>query len=457
AQNMTAYVVGGFVRDYLLGRPCTDIDILCVGDSIALAEAFARQTPGAHISIFKNFGTAMVTWKNLQVEFVYARKESYQKHSRKPQVSPGTLEDDIFRRDFTINTLAIALNGPDKGIWLDLCGGIKDLEKDLIRTPLDPDKTFSDDPLRMFRAVRFATQLSFTLEEQTITSIQKEAHRISILSKERIITELNKILCTPKPAEGLLLLDKVGLLKLVIPEMEKLKGAETIQGQSHKDNFIHTLQVVNNVAKSLAGKSHPKRLWLIWAAMLHDIAKPATKQFHPKTGFTFHGHEVLGVKISTIIFRRLGLPMQQERRYVNKLIRMHLRHIPLVENDVTDAAVRRFIYDAGEELEDLILLCRADITSKNQRKVAGYLANFEKLASKITAIEEKDRIRNMKPVITGDTIMQAFDLKPCRVIGTLKKAIKDAILSGEIPNQYPEAYSYMLSYARNMGLSPKKS
>ena len=456
-QKVTAYVVGGFVRDYLLVRPCTDIDILCVGDSIALAQAFAAQISGARITIFKHFGTAMVMWDKCQVEFVYARKESYQRHSRKPEVNPGTLEEDIFRRDFTVNTLAVTLNGPNKGKWIDLCGGLGDLEKGIIRTPSDPEKTFSDDPLRMFRAVRFASQLAFTLTDETVSSIQKEAYRIEILSKERIIVELNKILLCPKPADGLALLDRVGLLKLVLPELDALKGVETIQGQSHKDNFIHTLQVVDNVAKSLAGRSHPKHLWLIWAAILHDIAKPPTKRFHPKTGFTFHGHEVLGTKMATAIFRRLGLPMQQERRYVNKLIRYHLRHIPLVQDGVTDAAIRRFIYDAGEVLEDLILLCRADITSKNRRKVAGYLANFEKLAVKIDTIEEKDRIRNMKPVITGEIIMQTFNLKPCRLVGTLKNVIKEAILSGEIANQYTEAHTYMLAYAQQIGLRPQES
>ncbi|MEM9569741.1 MAG: HD domain-containing protein [Bacteroidota bacterium] len=452
--EIPTYAVGGFVRDQFLDRDCKDIDIVCVGDSIALAKAFARQHNHAKVTIFKQFGTAMVRWQDFQVEFVSARKESYQRDSRKPKVVAGSLEDDILRRDFTVNALAIKLNKDGFGTLIDLCGGIKDLQAGVIRTPLAPLRTFSDDPLRMFRGVRFARQLDFALVPEVVAAIQKEAHRVEILSKERIITELNKILMTKRPSKGLALLDQVGLLGLVLPEMMDLKGVSKINGKSHKDNFLHTLQVVENVAKILDGPTHPKYLWLIWAAILHDIAKPATKRFDPKLGFTFHGHEKLGAKMVPRIFKRLGLPMGAEMRYVKKLIWMHLRHIPLVEQDVTAGAIRRFIHDAGNELEDLLVLCRADITSKNERKVAHYLANFDKLAKKIAEVEASDKIRNMKLAIDGQMIMQTFGLRPCAQVGKIKEAIKEAVLRGDIPNEHKAAYAYMLAYAKNLDLLP---
>ena len=449
---MPLYVVGGFVRDGLLKKTCKDIDILTLGDSASLAHAFAEAQGGAKVTIFKNFGTAMVHWGPYVVEFVQARKESYQVNSRKPKVLAGTLEDDIFRRDFTVNTLAISLNQADLGRLVDLCDGMTHLKKGIIHTPCDPRKTFSDDPLRMFRAVRFATQLHFRLAPAVVTAIQEEAGRISILSKERIIEEVNKILLSPDPVRGLRLLDHLGLLKRILPEMEALKGVKTINGLSHKENFIHTLKVVENVLQLLKGKKNPMRLWLIWAALLHDIAKPITKRFIPSIGFTFHNHEWIGAKMVPKIFKRLGLPLRAEMRYVKKLVQMHLRHLPLVENEVSDSAVRRFIYDAGDEIEDLLLLCRADITSNNPRKIAKYLANFDKLDLMIKAIEEKDHIRNLQPVIGGHSIMKIFELKPSPIVGKLKGAIKEAILAGRIPNEYEAVYAYMVTHAKELGL-----
>ena len=452
--HIKAYVIGGFVRDALRKKIGKDIDIVCLGGGMTLAKALASQIPGAHVTLFKTFGTAMVKWEDFQVEFVNARKESYAPNSRKPQVTAGTLEDDILRRDFTINTIAISLNKASWGELIDLCGGKEDLENKRIRTPLVPGRTFSDDPLRMLRGIRFAVQLGGKIDRNTFTAMRAQAHRLSIVSKERIIVALNKILVSTNPARGLRLLDRTGLLRLLLPEMEALKGVESINGLSHKDNFIHTLKVVDNLANLLKNKAHPKRLWLIWAAILHDIAKPMTKRFDRKTGFSFHGHETLGAKMVPRIFKRLGLPLRQDMRYVQKLVLLHLRHIPLVEHEVTDAAVRRFLVDVGDELDDLMLLCRADITSGNPIKVATYLANFDKIAHKIKQVEAKDHIRNFKPVITGDIIMKTFDLKPSRKVGSIKDAVKEAILEGKIPNQYPPAYQYMIDYAKTLKLVP---
>ena len=453
-QKIEAFVIGGFVRDACLRRPCKDIDIVCVGDSTALAKALAAQVPKTHVTIFKKFGTAMMQWKDFQVEFVHARKESYRHDSRKPIVELGTLRDDILRRDFTINTLAISLNAASFGQLVDMCHGLEDIQAKRIRTPLEGARTFSDDPLRMMRGIRFATQLGFNITEDTLQAMQAQSHRLAIVSKERIMAEFNKILTSGSPKKGLLLLDHVRILQQILPEMELLKGVETIRGMSHKDNFKHTLQVVQNVANALATQAHTKKSWLLWAALLHDIAKPATKRFDPNIGFTFHGHEKVGAKMVPRIFKRLGLPMRQEMRYVQKLVALHLRHIPLVEQAVTDAAIRRFIYDAGDLLYDLILLCRADITSGNKRRVAHYLSNFDKLAKKINDVEEKDRIRNFKPVIDGALIMKTFSLKPCKQVGIIKNSIKDAILEGIIPNDYEEAYAYMLQCAKKIGLQP---
>ncbi len=454
--QLATYVVGGFVRDILSNKNCKDIDIVCIGDGMILAEAFASHIPQAHVTTFKNFGTAMVMWENFQVEFVNARKESYAKSSRNPIVVPGSLEDDIMRRDFTVNTLAISLNKNSFGELIDMCGGMEDLKKKCIRTPLEPNRTLSDDPLRILRGIRFAVQLGYSIAPLTLQSMKEQAKRIHIVSKERICTEFNKILLSPAPVLGLRLLDNIGLLQLILPELEQLKGIEKINGMSHKDNFIHTLQVVENLVNTLE-KDHPQRLWLIWAAILHDIAKPMTKQFDEKIGFSFHGHEKLGAKMVPGIFKRFGLPMRNEMRYVQKLVRLHLRHIPLMEEEVTDAAIRRFLYDVGDILQDLILLCRADITSGNTKKVMRYLENFDKLAQRMQAVEEKDSIRNFKPIITGDIIMKTFNLKPCHQIGIIKNEVKEAILEGKIPNEHQPAYDYMVTFAKNLGLSPTQT
>lgn len=455
--NIETYVVGGFVRDALLNKNCTDIDIVCVGNSKQLIEAVAKKTGNPKVSIFKNFNTAKITCAGYEIEFVQARKESYTRDSRKPKVQDGTFEEDIFRRDFTINTLAIGLNAHNFGQLVNLCHGLEDLKNRSIQTPLDPVRTFSDDPLRMLRAVRFAAQLGFTLTSATEKAIQQEATRLKIVSKERILSEFNKILLAASPKASLHILDKVGLLPLILPELESLKGVEVIQGLSHKENFLHTLQVVENISEAIKDQKHPKKLWLIWAGLLHDIGKPMTKGFDPKIGFTFHGHEKAGAKMASTIFRRLGLPMRAELRYVKKLVRMHLRHIPLVENEVSDTAIRRFIHDAGDELEDLLILCKADVTSSSAKKIATYKKNFNTLEKRILLVEEKDRIRQLKPVIDGQVIMSTFDLPPGKKVGILKKAIKEAILDGTISNEYAAAYAYMLKHAKTMGLLPKNS
>ncbi len=445
--QLETYVVGGFVRDLLLERPSKDIDIVCIGSGIELAKAVAEVLGKAeHLVVFKNFGTAMVRWEDWALEFVGARKESYRRDSRKPAVEEGTLQDDQRRRDFTINSLAICLNHDCWGELVDPFEGVKDLKRRIIRTPLPSADTFSDDPLRMLRAVRFAVQLAMDIVPDTFAAIQQHAERIDIVSQERIIAELNQIIATPAPSRGFYLLDQLGLLRIIFPELVALKGAETIQGHSHKDNFHHTLQVLDNVAKT------SNKLWLRWAALLHDIAKPPTKRFDPATGFTFHGHEEQGARMVPRIFKKMKLPMQENMAYVKKIVRLHLRPIALAQEEVTDTAIRRLIYEAGNDLEDLMLLCRADITSKNDAKVKRYLQNFDQVEKKMQWVEEKDALRNFQSVITGDTIMQIFGLKPSSLVGELKEAIKEAVLQGEIKNEYEEAYHYLLALGKARGL-----
>lgn len=446
SQGLTTYVVGGFVRDLLLNKTPKDIDILCIGNAIQLAQTLAN-TIGAKITIFKNFGTAMVASQDLEIEFVSARKESYQKNSRKPSVSNGSLNDDLHRRDFTINAFAIGLNQENFGQLIDLFQGMKDLENKTIRTPLDPNRTFSDDPLRMLRAIRFATQLNFTLTPELTEAIKQQASRLPIISKERISTELNKILLSNTPSQGINLLDQTGLLKLILPEMEKLKGTQRIHQHAHKDNFKHTLQVLTNI-------SHvSNNLWLRWAALLHDIAKPQTKRFDPNTGFSFHGHEELGARMVPSIFRKIRLPLNNKMRYIQKLIKLHLRPIAL-SKEVTDAAVRRLIYEAGDALDDLMKLCKADITSKNETKVKEYLNNLSQVEAKIQHVRQHDKILNLQPVINGNTIMKTYGLKPSKQVGIIRKALKEAILDGTVPNTYPELYTYMLQIGKQQGLTP---
>lgn len=445
--RLETYVVGGFVRDSLLERPSKDIDIVCVGSGIGLAQAVAEALGRAeHLVVFKNFGTAMVRWQDWELEFVGARKESYRKDSRKPSVEQGTLQDDQHRRDFTINALAICLNKNRWGELVDPFGGIEDLKHRVIETPLAPAQTFSDDPLRMMRAVRFAVQLAMDITPDTLAAIREHAARINVVSQERIIVELNKIIASPMPSRGLNLLHQAGLLSIIFPDLVTLQGVETIQGQSHKDNFDHTLQVLDNVAAT------SNNLWLRWAALLHDIAKPQTKRFDPVVGFTFHGHEEQGSRMVPRIFRKMKLPMKDNMAYVQKLVRLHLRPIALAQEEVTDAAVRRLIYEAGDDLEDLMSLCRADVTSKNDVKVRHYLKNFDKVEEKMRWVEEKDALRNFQPVITGDVIMQTFGIKPSRMIGELKRAVKEAILEGEIKNEYEEVYRYLLTLGKARGL-----
>ena len=447
--QLETYVVGGFVRDLLLKRPVQDIDIVCVGSGIALAKAVAKAVgQPEQVAVFKNFGTAMVQWEGWELEFVGARKESYRKDSRKPRVANGTLADDQNRRDFTVNALAICLNSERWGELVDPFGGIEDLEHRIIQTPLAPATTFSDDPLRMLRAVRLAVQLGMTIAPDTLASMQQQAGRISIVAQERIITELNKIIAAPMPSQGFKLLHQVGLLVLIFPELVALQGTATIQGQSHKDNFYHTLQVLDNVALTAAN------LWLRWGALLHDIAKPQTKRFDPAVGFTFHGHEELGARMVPSIFRKMKLPMQDNMAYVQKLVRLHLRPIALAQEEVTGSAIRRLIYEAGNALEDLMRLCRADITSQNEAKVKRYLQNFDRVEEKIQLVEEKDALRNFQPVITGEVIMQTFGLKPSKLVGELKEAIKEAVLAGKLKNEYEEAYQYLLQLGAARGLQP---
>ncbi|WP_284462244.1 HD domain-containing protein [Chryseobacterium sp.] len=446
--NQSVYIVGGYVRDLLMKRKAsTDIDFVTEQSGIELAQNVAKDIdPKLKVSVFKTYGTAMIKYKDLELEFVGARKESYTENSRKPEVEGGTLEDDQKRRDFTINAMAISLNKDNFGELIDPFNGIEDLEKEILRTPLEPAQTYSDDPLRMMRAVRFASTLGFTIEENSLNAIKQEAERISIVSMERIMVEFNKIMLSEKPSVGLKLMEQTGLLKLIIPELIELKGVEEVEGQTHKDNFYHTLEVVDNISVNT------DNLWLRWSALLHDIGKAPTKKFVEGTGWTFHGHEFLGSKMVKTLFQRLKLPLGSDMKYVQKMVKLSSRPIALITDDASDSALRRLLFDAGENLEELFTLCKADITTKNSKKQEKFKKNFEYVAVKIKEVEEKDQVRNFQPPITGEEIMQMFDLKPGREIGILKEKVKEAILEGEIPNEKEEATRFVIVEAEKLGL-----
>ncbi|MDB2657154.1 CCA tRNA nucleotidyltransferase [Crocinitomicaceae bacterium] len=445
-EGLEAYVIGGYVRDLILDRPSKDIDIVVVGNGLELAEKCAKKLRVKKVSLFKRFGTAQFVYKDLDVEFVGARKESYRSDSRKPVVEDGSLQDDQNRRDFTINALALSLHQDTFGDLIDPFGGMEDLEKEIIRTPLEPAKTYSDDPLRMMRAVRFASQLNFKIERKSLEAISENAHRLEIISRERIMDEFNKIVLSDTPSRGIKLLNATKLLHEFFPEMVKLQGIENRNGKAHKDNFYHTLEVLDNISLKT------DNLWSRWSAILHDIAKPPTKRFDEKVGWTFHGHEDLGARMVPKIFKRLKLPLDHKMKYVQKLVRLHLRPIALVKGSVTDSAVRRLLFEAGDDIEDLMLLCNADITSKNEFKVKRYKKNFEMVEQKLRAVEEKDRVRNFQPPVSGDLIMKTFSLKPCYEIGVIKARIKEAILEGEIENDANQAYELMLKIGKEIGL-----
>ena len=478
--GIDAYAVGGVVRDHFLRRPCTDIDIVCIGNheggevhiGIELANAASEALGGSKVSVFKNFGTARFLYHDLELEFVGARKESYSHDSRKPIVENGTLEDDQRRRDFTINALAVCLNEGRFGELVDSFGGIRDLNDGILRTPLDPDITFSDDPLRMMRAIRFASQLGFRIADETFEAISRNAKRIEIVSAERIMVELNKIMLSPTPTLGLKLMQKCGLMQLILPEISALAGVDVVEGRGHKDIFFHTMQVLDNVCQ-VDGEKRKKgntatqaaaanfqlstfdsQLYLRWAALLHDVGKPGVKRYDPKQGWTFHGHEARGAHMVKRIFKRLRLPLGEEERYVEKLVMLHMRPIILAEDVVTDSAVRRLLFEAGDDIDDLMLLCNADITTRNEEKQRRHRANFELVKRKLVELEERDRIRNFQPPVSGEDIMTTFGIGPCREIGTIKDAIKDAILDGKIPNDRAAAWQMMLDIAQNLGLKP---
>ncbi|TQM22741.1 putative nucleotidyltransferase with HDIG domain [Chryseobacterium aquifrigidense] len=447
--NQSVYIVGGYVRDLLMNRKAsTDIDFVTEQSGIELAQKVAQDIdPKLKVSVFKTYGTAMIKYKELELEFVGARKESYTENSRKPEVEGGSLEDDQKRRDFTINAMAISLNKNNFGELIDPFNGIEDLEKEILRTPLEPAQTYSDDPLRMMRAVRFASTLNFKIEENSLKAIQQEAERITIVSMERIMVEFNKIMLSEKPSIGLRLMEQTGLMKLIIPELIELKGVEEVEGQTHKDNFYHTLEVVDNISVNT------DNLWLRWSALLHDIGKAPTKKFVEGTGWTFHGHEFLGSKMVKTLFQRLKLPLGSDMKYVQKMVKLSSRPIALITDDASDSALRRLLFDAGENLEDLFTLCKADITTKNSKKQEKFKRNFEYVAVKIKEVEEKDQVRNFQPPITGEEIMEMFNLKPGREIGILKEKVKEAILEGEIPNEKEEATKFVIAEAEKLGLT----
>lgn len=446
--NQPTYIIGGFVRDHLLNRPSKDLDIVTLGNGILLATRVAEKLRIKNIQIFKNFGTAMILHKGFEIEFVGARKESYRSESRKPIVENGSLSDDQNRRDFTINAMAISLNKESIYEFLDPFNGIQDLHNKIIRTPLDPDLTFSDDPLRMLRAIRFATQLDFKIEDSTLLSISKNRNRVEILSTERITEEINKIILASKPSIGFKLLDDTGLLQIIFPELHQLKGIDEVKGVRHKDNFYHTIKVLDNITP------HTDDLWLRWATLLHDIAKPLTKRYEPESGWTFHGHNFFGSKMIPELFKKMKLPLNDKMKYVQKLVNLHMRPIVLSQETVTDSAVRRLLFEAGDDIDDLMTLCEADITSGNQNKVEKYLQNFSVVREKLKEIEEKDRIRNMQPPISGEEIMAAFGIPPSREVGEIKNAIKDAILDGVIGNNRDEAWDFMIRQGLELGLKP---